>query len=150
MNKTEERKNIMPMDQFCQEYRIVEAFVYNSYNKAIIHENKNAFVNLDLLHLGGRKKNDIRTKKIGFIYLVEAEGLNRYKIGITGNVKDRIKRIQTSSPVKVNLITSSERVDFKELEIELHEDYRKNRVIGEWFELNQEELEAITKRVMPL
>lgn len=69
----------------------------------------------------------------GIIYLVHAVGTQRYKIGFTaGNVSVRIGGLQVGSAHKLELtatVPGSQRQ-----EIDLHFQFRKNHVHGEWFE----------------
>src|SRR5690554_3396808 len=75
---------------------------------------------------------------MGYVYIIRAEGTNRYKIGITdGKPSDRLKQLSTASPFPLALY---EQFDFgpysMQVEKYLHHifsDYRKH---GEWFSLD--------------
>lgn len=67
-----------------------------------------------------------------------------YKIGITKNIRERIRHFQTGNPYKVELIALKECVDAANSEKAMHNQFCHNRRFGEWFELGADELaEAI-------
>tara|TARA_R100000654_G_scaffold59512_1_gene86236 strand:+ start:296 stop:793 length:498 start_codon:yes stop_codon:yes gene_type:complete len=76
------------------------------------------------------------------IYLVRAEGTNLYKIGYTkGQVKNRVKGLQTSCPHKLSITKEVEGSLSKERQ--LHEIFTENRKEGEWFEFDEKTLEKV-------
>lgn len=76
------------------------------------------------------------------IYIIQAEGTPRVKIGWAKNPEQRRRELQTGSPYPLKLLHTIE-TDEKELEAELHRQYQTCRVQGEWFELPEIALEAI-------
>jgi hypothetical protein len=77
----------------------------------------------------------------GIVYLLKsANGL--YKIGITKNINQRLTTIR-KSPIKIELVHSIESGNAADLEKDLHSRFADNRVIGEWFQLNQEQVKEI-------
>lgn len=81
--------------------------------------------------------------KSGYIYILKSSGY--YKIGISKNVKARIVSLQTSNPNKIELIHSKNIKDYMIHESFLHEKFIHSRINGEWFNLNNNQLEeAIT------
>ena len=78
------------------------------------------------------------------IYLVKAEETNLYKIGYTkGQVKNRVKGLQTSCPHKLSVVKEVEGSQSKERQ--LHEIFIENRQQGEWFEFVGKTLEKVFK-----
>lgn len=73
----------------------------------------------------------------GFVYLVEAVGLYRVKIGKSNDPEARIGTLQTSSPVDLRRIAVLRGGD--RLESCLHSEFAREHIRGEWF--------AITPRV---
>lgn len=141
----------IPIDDFCEIVRTTKDIIYEFNYNSVVTRKGIEYVNLSFIGSGGRKKKDIRTATgKNYIYLLRAEGLNRYKIGIASNIKDRIKRIQTASPVKINSIhhVYTENVVLKEKD--LHEYYKSQRVIGEWFELNTAEVAQLISKMEKL
>lgn len=72
--------------------------------------------------------------KSGFIYCVEACGLDQVKIGITrGNPMGRLISLQTGSPVNLKLIAVIPLSDPLFFERVMHAALRDRRKNGEWF-----------------
>lgn len=76
-----------------------------------------------------------------YIYFIKDTKNNTIKIGITGNIKNRMSALQTSSPYKLELIKLIDGDINKEKELHLRFD--KYRLSGEWFESSRELLEYI-------
>lgn len=65
------------------------------------------------------------------------------KIGISNNVNDRLKGVQTGNPGTVHLIQSFPAGrDAQKHELHLHKKYKQYSTGGEWFEFNSEEFES--------
>lgn len=75
------------------------------------------------------------------IYLIQQEGTDFYKIGITRKeVKDRLKELQIGNGSTLQLLYEFQtKYNFK-LETALHAHYRLKRMTPEWFELTVEEV----------
>lgn len=77
----------------------------------------------------------------GYVYLISAVGNGIFKIGKTKvSVLNRLRCLQTSSPVKLRYVYHAyvENVDMTELE--LHRRFSLSRQVGEWFSLTQTEV----------
>ena len=70
------------------------------------------------------------------VYFIEGEGSGLVKIGKTGNVKRRLRALQTSSPVSLNLLMTIEYDD--DLESRIHNKLSAHRAHGEWFRISDE------------
>jgi hypothetical protein len=95
----------------------------------------------DLPKVRSRAKST-STKNLGsstLVYLVEAGGL--YKIGITNNLKSRMRAIQNGNPYKVREVLSVPHHSPKALEDELHNRFALERLEGEWFSLSAQDVE---------
>jgi hypothetical protein len=66
------------------------------------------------------------------VYVIEAEGLNRIKIGRTRDLAKRLLKMQTDCPVRLKLIAHLE--DDGTVEQLLHRRFAAAHVHGEWFE----------------
>jgi hypothetical protein len=76
---------------------------------------------------------------MGYVYIVNAEGTNTYKIGSTErDVRQRLKELQTGSPVELHVVCEREIEDHKRAERSLHAYFGKSRKHGEWFEIDIE------------
>lgn len=69
----------------------------------------------------------------GFIYVIQAENFQRYKIGFSKHPEQRIAQLQTGSPFKLNLIASWPGTERQEKQI--HFNLSHCRQAGEWFEI---------------
>jgi hypothetical protein len=73
----------------------------------------------------------------GFIYAIRSGRSNLIKIGFSVEPRGRLKELQTGSPDKLELLQAwpGTRSD----ERRIHRFLRKNRVHGEWFQVNYDE-----------
>jgi len=76
----------------------------------------------------------------GFIYLIRNGHSNHYKIGISKNVVSRLNTLQTGNPEKLSLISFFPSINTYNQEQELHNHYSEKRVAGEWFVLEQHDI----------
>jgi hypothetical protein len=76
-------------------------------------------------------------RNAGFVYIIEAVGTGRVKIGRATDVFKRIESLQTSSPFPLKLRAAWSNGD-PQLEQKLHARFAKERVQGEWFEIPPE------------
>jgi hypothetical protein len=71
-----------------------------------------------------------------FIYFIEAVGLSRIKIGFSKKPIERLKQLQTGSPIELSLIATIPGA--LELEKELHDRFKASLSSREWFHLTSE------------
>ena len=80
---------------------------------------------------------------MGYVYLIgEINEENKYKIGSTRakNVNNRLKQLQTGNSNEL-FIKESFETDYPfKLEQMLHNHFKYSNVIGEWFELTNDEI----------
>lgn len=79
----------------------------------------------------------------GYVYLVKAAELNRYKIGRSKNPQIRFKDLQQQSPASLTLIHLIQCADAVKTEKQLHKRFSHYRVGGEWFNLNADAVDYI-------
>jgi len=79
---------------------------------------------------------------IGYVYILKSDS-GLYKIGKTHNLQARIKTIKTSSPSEIEVERVFKSINCGEAEKELHDRFSAFRKTGEWFQLEQEELDLI-------
>lgn len=67
------------------------------------------------------------------VYIIRIQNTNKYKIGLTKNLRRRIKQFSTGNPenLKIDYFIATKR--YKQLEIELHKTFEQYRIGGEWF-----------------
>lgn len=81
------------------------------------------------------------------VYIIEAEELGIYKIGVSNNLKIRLQRLQTASPVKLRIIASLESPqNAYHVESTLHEELHQYRLHGEWFRLPLDIIKSLLRR----
>lgn len=78
----------------------------------------------------------------GDVYLAQAE-TGHYKIGISRNPDRRIKHFDTIMPVRVFLIHNFPCDNCRKAEEELHQRYANQRTAGEWFLLDDYDIEQL-------
>lgn len=82
---------------------------------------------------------------MGYVYLIGEENAeNKYKIGSTKckDINKRLKQLQTgnSNPLYIKAYYETSK-PFR-LETMLHNKFKEYNVIGEWFELNKDDIES--------
>jgi len=87
-----------------------------------------------------RRVKEIRA---GYVYLVREGTQGHYKIGRTIDVKSRMKTFTVKLPFKVELSHSLPADDYISAERLLHDNFSHRRVDGEWFSLNEGDVEWI-------
>ena len=85
--------------------------------------------------------------KPGFIYLIHAQGTDRYKIGLTTrSVQARLAELNSSqSPYPLEVIDWFETPNVTEDEKYFHNKYSAYRVHGEWFSFDSKTLKQVRK-----
>lgn len=78
-----------------------------------------------------------------YVYLINAVKTDKFKIGVTVNIKKRIADMQTSCPYRLRLVHACYSSQAYEVEKQLHERFAKQRVILEWFEFTTNEVKAV-------
>lgn len=81
--------------------------------------------------------------KMGHVYVIKNN--NGHKIGSSINPEQRIRTIETQQGCKVEIILiSNKRYDYKVKETELHNKYKGKHIMGEYFDLTDEDIMEIT------
>ena len=75
------------------------------------------------------------------VYIIKAG--NFYKIGISNDVKKRLRSIQTANAQKCTIIATLECQNAQAKELEIHRYLSEFRANGEWFMLNDRKLNEI-------
>jgi hypothetical protein len=91
------------------------------------------------------EKKAPRPRKPTFIYLVLDERTGCIKIGQSKNPSARERTLQSENLQNTMIFSSP---GDAELELELHKEYEKFRVRGEWFKLTEDQVENIKKRIL--
>jgi len=81
---------------------------------------------------------------MGFVYLLENSNDSNtvYKIGFTkGTIQSRIKPLQTGNAYEITELYKFKTKYNQKLETCLHRHYKMDRMKGEWFNINETEVE---------
>ena len=78
-----------------------------------------------------------------YVYLLQANNSGLYKIGFTRHPDHRILEIEGDVGADLDYVCTIETDDMRRLEKELHEKYAKQRLEGEWFDLDEPEIEYL-------
>lgn len=90
-------------------------------------------------------RDTVKLGKHGFVYVLHQIGSDNYKIGHSIDPKKRLRRI-IKLPFKVEFFIIIESDDMVALENELHDHFYQKRVNGEWFKLDDADLEYIRQK----
>lgn len=88
-------------------------------------------------------KSQQKQSKEGWVYLLA--GNDYYKIGQTNDIKRRIGQISPKLPFEVEVLCVIPTNNAHKLEADLHNLYKEKRTNGEWFELNEADVEYIRR-----
>jgi hypothetical protein len=84
--------------------------------------------------------------RLNFVYFIEAEQVNRIKIGICNGLADsRLAALQCGSPVKLNLLLQIS--GGRKMEKRLHRKFSKFSSHGEWFDFSDSIRDFISKQL---
>lgn len=125
-------------------YRLVNDDFIKQWNEEAIEKVKR---DEELKEKQRKMIQNVRTvyeKEASYVYVVRAN--KYYKIGFTINLQNRFKHLQTSSPIELEKIAVLERDDKQQAmlqERKLHEIFKKKRHHGEWFLLDENDIEFI-------
>ncbi len=73
--------------------------------------------------------------KKGYVYLIKADGSNRYKIGFSTKPTERIKALQKTCPFPLSISHLILVDDMVNVERHFHSQFHHYHVNGEWFDL---------------
>ena len=83
-----------------------------------------------------------RQSRCGWVYVIQADN-GLYKIGKTKDWDGRLNHFTVKLPYELVFIMRIETEDRHELESFLHEQYSDKRIRGEWFRLDDDDIEVL-------
>lgn len=123
-----------------------EKYLHTNANKILQNPLINDAVNSKLVELKVSKPAQVASRKKNraskYVYLIGAEN-GLVKIGVAVNVADRLRFLDTASPVGLHSIFYFRDDDAKKTEGVLHRQFSAKRVKGEWFELSPDDIDKI-------
>jgi hypothetical protein len=114
----------------------IQSYEYHCIDDSIIKEENERLLQIELDNLGGVR----RSKNITNIYIMQDQTNGYYKIGRSINPLKRERTLQSEKPT-INLLYTIK--SYQEEEVKLHNKYANYRIRGEWFNLNDEQIEEI-------
>lgn len=84
------------------------------------------------------------------VYIVNEEGTSYYKIGFTDDIDARLKSLQTANAHNLKFVYGIETDDPRKLEKTLHSHFARDKMYGEWFEIEdfQTEIWIVEKKLL--
>lgn len=85
------------------------------------------------------------------VYVMQCVHTDVYKIGISQRPDLRLRQLESTENVELRLVLSFPMFLAGSAEFLLHKHFRQKRLMGEWFQLTQEDVEGIkllAKRLM--
>jgi hypothetical protein len=77
----------------------------------------------------------------GYVYLICDNANELYKIGVTkGDIQKRLKKLQTGNATELFIVNYHESNYPYRVENMLHNHFRSQNVLNEWFELSHEDV----------
>lgn len=94
-----------------------------------------------------RKQRKEIVKGMGYVYVIQSQ--DYYKVGVTkGNPQNRMKQLQTGSPVKLRLVRTYKLRNYEYVEKEVHKRLARYRTSGEWFDCDLRIIEETISNVV--
>ncbi len=81
----------------------------------------------------------------GYVYFIGAYG--KVKIGRTKRLNRRIAELQTGCPTKMELLYSIKTDQPSQLEASLHKLFASKRSIGEWFDIQPDDVQYVARHI---
>lgn len=106
------------------------------------------FPSINSSHLkNGYKKDDLKSGFTYFVYIIgekkNGDWTGKVKIGISNDVKKRLKAIQSCCPTELQIFETfqvKDKLAAERFESKLHKRFKKYHIHGEWFDLIDEEI----------
>lgn len=91
--------------------------------------------------LGVRSWLETKSRRAKYVYFARSEA--GCKIGVTKNPAARVKQLNQSSPINVELVYTGFVTDAPELEKQLKKRFKEQCIQGEWFDLESADIRYI-------
>ena len=78
-----------------------------------------------------------------YLYLIQCDNSNFYKVGISEDPEERLKALQVGCPYPLVLIYKKYLKNAFRVEKALHKSLKNKQEIGEWFRLSKDEIKLI-------
>lgn len=92
-----------------------------------------------------KKESSLKQYNGGCVYLIREMEQGRIKIGKSKSVENRLKHFGIALPFRIEEVYFIATRNYDELEQHLHKRYAHKRVNGEWFDLNDKDIQEIKR-----
>ncbi|WP_197246395.1 GIY-YIG nuclease family protein [Cytobacillus firmus] len=92
-----------------------------------------------------KKKSSLKQYNGGCVYLIREMEQGRIKIGKSKSIENRLKHFGIALPFRIEEVYFIATRNYDELEQVLHKKYAHKRVNGEWFDLNDKDIQEIKR-----
>lgn len=89
---------------------------------------------------------DVMEPKAGYVYLLQAGDMYRFKIGCASDLHKRLISLRTASPVQLHLLGAIKTTDMYAEEGKWHRLFASSRAIGEWFDLDEKQFLGVARK----
>ena len=115
------------------------------YSRRMVRETEKAKTDREFGNQGGNPKLTHRYNVPGFIYLMGQRADGAYKIGISNNPANRLKKIRAQyTGVDIRVISMWPVADMEASEAKAHKAFEAKKV-GEWFALDGSDIETLDR-----
>jgi hypothetical protein len=97
-------------------------------------------------HIGGKNcLRDLAAKKVkeGYVYFININNTNTYKIGVSTSPKKRLANIASVLPYELNVLALNKVKSPYIVEQSLIDKFKRKLIKNEWFSLNHDEVKYI-------
>ena len=84
------------------------------------------------------------------LYILNQDESEYYKIGLTNNINNRLRSLQSGNPKKLNIVFIETFYLSQFLEKAVFKIYEKNYIFGEWYQLTKTEVKKLIKTLNTL
>lgn len=88
--------------------------------------------------------------KSGYIYFVKEKMNDTVKIGKTKNPRTRLRLFEVKLPFEIEILNKVQVADRHKAETKLHKYFDERNQNGEWFALDQDDIESIENNEFPV
>lgn len=89
------------------------------------------------------------SKVIGYVYFIQNQETGAVKIGRAKDLERRIAIFSDDFPFPIRLIQHIYTLNYEKIELAFHHHFDKKRIHGEWFTLDEVDIEQIKQKKFP-
>ena len=86
---------------------------------------------------------------VGYVYFIQNEESGAVKIGRTNDLERRVALFSRRFPFSIKLLQHIHTLNFEKIELTFHHYFDKKRLDGEWFKLDEMDIDQIKRKIFP-